>query len=71
MKLKNNSDAAPVAVVLRKSDSTLRWLILVLNCIVMVGVYYTFDFPAAMKTQVNTDHENVIYILHRTHKNYL
>jgi MFS family permease len=37
-----------------KSDSVLRWLILVCNCVVMIGVYYTFDMPAALKTQMES-----------------
>lgn len=38
--------------VLAKPDSPLRWLSLFLNCVVMIGVYYAFDVPAALKTQV-------------------
>lgn len=38
--------------IIRKSDSQLRWMILFLNCLLMIGNYYCYDIPAALKTQV-------------------
>jgi MFS family permease len=40
--------------LLSKSESPLRWLILIFNCVIMVGVYYTFDMPAALKSQMDS-----------------
>lgn len=36
-----------------KSESVWRWAILVLGCLMMVGSYYCFDIPAALKTQID------------------
>lgn len=44
--------AVGAGLVTKKPDSPLRWFALFLNCVVMVGVYYAFDIPAALKTQV-------------------
>lgn len=41
------------AVVLKKAQSKLRWIILSLNCIMMIGNYYSYDIPAALKTQLD------------------
>lgn len=35
-----------------KSESGLRWLILCLTCIVMIGNYYCYDIPASLHTQL-------------------
>ena len=40
-------------MILRKSDSNQRWIILGFNCVIMAAVYYTFDFPAPMKSIMN------------------
>lgn len=48
-----NSDGA----VRSKSQSPLRWLILVLACLMMIGNYYCYDNPAALKSQVK--HNNL------------
>ncbi len=40
-------------VPLVKSESMLRWLILVLACLMLVGSYYCYDIPAALKTQID------------------
>jgi MFS family permease len=40
-------------VLLSKAQSKLRWVILFLNCIMMVGNYYAYDIPAALKTQLD------------------
>jgi hypothetical protein len=39
--------------IVEKSQSPWRWLILVLGCLMMVGSYYCFDIPAALKTQID------------------
>lgn len=36
-----------------KCKSPYRWLILFLGCTMMVGSYYCFDIPAALKTQID------------------
>jgi len=38
---------------MEKSESKLRWLILLLTCIMMMGSYYAVDNPAALKTQID------------------
>jgi hypothetical protein len=43
-----------------RSESPVRWTILVFGCLMMVGSYYCLDIPAALKTQLgnymgNTD----------------
>lgn len=40
-------------IILDKSESIWRWAILVLGCLMMVGSYYCFDIPAALKTQID------------------
>ena len=39
---------------LEKSSSPLRWPVLVLACLMLVGSYYAFDIPAALKTQIDS-----------------
>lgn len=39
--------------LVEKSRSKLRWIILLLGCLMMVGSYYCFDIPAALKTQID------------------
>ena len=39
--------------IISKSTSTLRWLILVLACVMLIGSYYCYDIPAAIKTQLD------------------
>ncbi len=36
-----------------KSKSLLRWPILVLACLMLVGSYYCFDIPSAIKQQID------------------
>eukprot|EP01038_Epipyxis_sp_PR26KG_P013919 gene13919-18666_t len=38
---------------IEKCQSPLRWIILILACLMMVGSYYCFDIPAALKTQID------------------
>lgn len=40
-------------VVRDKSESVLRWLILLLTCLMMIGNYYCYDIPAALHSQMN------------------
>lgn len=47
-----NSDLQKITIT-EKSQSTWRWLILVLGCLMMIGSYYCFDIPAALKTQID------------------
>lgn len=35
-----------------KPESQLRWVILVLQCFILMGNYYCYDIPAAIKTQL-------------------
>jgi hypothetical protein len=39
-------------VVKSKAESPMRWAILVLTCLIMIGNYYSYDNPAALKTQI-------------------
>ena len=58
-----------------KNQSPWRWVILALGCLMMIGPYYCFDIPAAVKTQLKnrmgnpTDYEvqfNLLYTLYAT-----
>lgn len=40
------------SLITEKSTSRMRWVILLLGCLMMVGSYYCFDIPAALKTQL-------------------
>jgi hypothetical protein len=35
-----------------KSKQRVRWVVLVLSCVLMIGNYYCFDNPAALKSQL-------------------
>jgi|AntAceMinimDraft_5_1070358.scaffolds.fasta_scaffold297861_1 hypothetical protein len=37
----------------QKSDSPLRWAVLCLSCFALLGNYYCFDNPSAMKTSLD------------------
>ena len=37
-----------------KPKSRLRWFVLVLACLMLVGSYYCFDIPSACKTQLES-----------------
>ncbi|GMI15107.1 hypothetical protein TrLO_g4155 [Triparma laevis f. longispina] len=41
-------------MALQKSQLTVRWLVLVLACIMMIGNYYCFDNPAALHNSMAT-----------------
>ncbi len=40
-------------IPIEKSRSPLRWPVLLLACIMLVGSYYCYDIPAALKTQID------------------
>uniref|UniRef100_M4BTA4 Uncharacterized protein n=1 Tax=Hyaloperonospora arabidopsidis (strain Emoy2) TaxID=559515 RepID=M4BTA4_HYAAE len=37
---------------MEKSELRVRWLVLFLSCLLMIGNYYCFDNPAALKSQL-------------------
>uniref|UniRef100_A0AAV1SXB1 Uncharacterized protein n=1 Tax=Peronospora matthiolae TaxID=2874970 RepID=A0AAV1SXB1_9STRA len=37
---------------MEKSELRVRWLVLFLSCVLMIGNYYCFDNPAALKSQL-------------------
>ena len=41
-----------MALTLHESQSPLRWLVLIFGCLVLIGNYYCYDNPAALKTQL-------------------
>eukprot|EP01031_Cornospumella_fuschlensis_P028549 gene28549-34461_t len=47
------SSNAEQKVFVEKCRSPVRWVVLVLACAMMVGSYYCFDIPAALKTQID------------------
>lgn len=53
-----------------KSDSLMRWAILCLSCLAMIGNYYCYDNPAALKTQLqefaglNEEQYNLLYTVY-------
>ena len=53
--MEDNDEESPIAPVIarkQKSESNFRWLILLLCCLMMIGNYYCYDIPAALKTQL-------------------
>lgn len=38
---------------IEKPKSSMRWPVLVLACLMLIGSYYCFDIPSALKTQLN------------------
>ena len=53
MKDLTDGDAKRLNMVIRKPQSRFRWLILVCCCIMMVGSYYAYDIPAALKSPLD------------------
>ena len=54
-----------------KPASKLRWSVLGLSCIMMLGSYYCFDIPSAIKTQIGDymgtsaeDYENYFALMY-------
>lgn len=37
----------------RKAESPQRWIILTLSCVMLLGSYYCFDTPSALKSQIH------------------
>jgi hypothetical protein len=37
---------------MEKSRQPVRWMVLLLSCLLMIGNYYCFDNPAALKSQL-------------------
>jgi MFS family permease len=56
-------------VIQKKSESSIRWVILFFNCIMMMGEYYSNDIPAALHNQMDEyfgkpgDFENMFALL--------
>lgn len=46
------TDQGAPPVIHEKCQSPWRWVVLLLGCLMMVGSYYCFDIPAALKTQI-------------------
>eukprot|EP00644_Phytophthora_capsici_P010624 jgi/Phyca11/528532/estExt2_fgenesh1_pm.C_PHYCAscaffold_300148 len=42
-----------------KSELRVRWLVLFLSCVLMIGNYYCFDNPAALKSQLQQHFSNI------------
>jgi MFS family permease len=42
-----------MVIVKNKSESTWRWMILLLTCTMMIGNYYCYDIPAALNSQMD------------------
>lgn len=42
-----------IGTAIEKPASRLRWIILVLACLMLVGSYYSFDIPGAIKQQID------------------
>lgn len=40
-------------IVKKKAESSFRWIILFLTCIMMIGNYYCYDIPAALNSQMD------------------
>lgn len=47
----DNPDKAKILPT--KAQSKSRWIILILSCLMLVGSYYCFDIPAALKSQID------------------
>mmetsp|Transcript_15711 Transcript_15711/g.23011 ORF Transcript_15711/g.23011 Transcript_15711/m.23011 type:complete len:110 (+) Transcript_15711:70-399(+) len=47
------SDEASIQFITEKCQSSYRWLILLLGCLMMVGPYYCVDIAAALKSQID------------------
>jgi MFS family permease len=55
----------------KKPLSKLRWTVLALSCVMMIGSYYCFDIPSALKTQIGdymgtskSDYENYFALMY-------
>lgn len=45
-------------VIVEKCQSPIRWIMLILACLMMVGGYYCTDIPASLKTQLGDYFDN-------------
>jgi hypothetical protein len=45
-------DEARQAAVVSKPTTSTRWLILFIECLIVICAYFTFDIPSAIKSQV-------------------
>ena len=41
-------------IVYDKPKAKMRWLVLLLACLMLIGSYYCYDLPASVKTQIET-----------------
>ena len=54
----------------KKAESGWRWVVLALTCLMMIGNYYSYDNPAALKTQIEdymgdpSDYETLYSLLY-------
>lgn len=49
----DDSHAVVPFVIAEKSKSPLRWPVLVLACLMLIGSYYCYDIPSSLKTQID------------------
>ena len=53
-KMELSNDESPlISKVPQKSTSAKRWVILILSCVMLLGSYYCFDTPSALKSQIH------------------
>lgn len=45
--------------IMEKCELRVRWLVLFLSCVLMIGNYYCFDNPAALKSQLQQHFNNI------------
>jgi MFS family permease len=56
--------------ILEKCQSPVRWIVLLLSCVIMISNYYCYDNPAALKTQIDdymgnpSDYETMFSLLY-------
>ena len=51
--MKGSIDEGNNSLVILKPQSRFRWIILLLSCVMMVGSYYAYDIPAALKSPLD------------------
>lgn len=49
----SNDESPLISKVPQKSTSAKRWVILILSCVMLLGSYYCFDTPSALKSQIH------------------
>jgi MFS family permease len=61
------SDQQEVSNVLSRSSTSTRWPVLMFACVAMLGSYYCYDIPGALKDQMQAElglddfHQNMLY----------